>query len=165
MGSQDLAPHACARNRNGRQIPALPKTLGDGTVPNTGLSENSATAARGFVSTADAPRAACSRDVRRAWAAEVNRVLRQTGDRDQARRVGAVLVASALDCDALSATVRNTGIWGRSATPLPGAALTLPRAARNRSTNRDAARDRLVQAILRDQAPNDPDWPGQQDAA
>jgi hypothetical protein len=153
MSSRDLAPHACARNCNGRQIPALPKTLGDGTLRNTGLSENSTTAVRGFVSAADAPRAACSRDVRRAWAAEVNRVLRQTGDRDQARAAGAVLVVSALNCDALCAALRNIGIWGRSATPLPRAALTLPRAARNRSTNRDGARDRLVQAILRDHPP------------
>src|SRR5207237_6595522 len=50
---------------------------------------------------ADAPPAASSRALRCLWAAEMNRVLRRTGDLDEARRAGAEMLVAALDCDAL----------------------------------------------------------------
>lgn len=113
----------------------------------------------------DAPRAAFSRGVRRAWAAEVNRVLRETGDRERACKAGAVLIASALDCDAISHRVADAGWWGRWGTVLPAAAVTLPRDAEARRLNRDGTLDRMVEAILRDQAPGDRDWPMQNEVS
>ena len=113
------------------------------------------------VSVRDAPRAASSRNVRRAWVTEVNRVLRRTGDRRQALEAGAHLIMAALDCDALALMVSHAVDQRHSARHANAAPpVTLPQAARRRMEGRDGARDHMVQAILRGQAPGDPDWPG-----
>jgi hypothetical protein len=99
------------------------------------------------VSPSDAPKAARSRLLRRAWAAEVNRIIRRTGDPDAALRVGAGLIMAAIDCDAATAAhVAKAG--GRTAPPL-----TLPMAARHRQENDDDAGERVVEAILKDEIP------------
>jgi hypothetical protein len=101
------------------------------------------------VSPSDAPRAARSRLMRRAWAAEVNRVIRRTGNPDAALRAGAGLIMAAIDCDAAAAAhVAKAG--GRTAPPL-----TLPMAARHRKDNDNDAGDRVVDAILNDE---NSDW-------
>jgi hypothetical protein len=94
MDSRDFPRRQCARKHSAAQ---------DLTLPN-----NSDAAERGFVHASQAPRAASSRAVRRAWSSEFNRVLRQTGDLDQARRAGAELIAAALDCDELAFSIAKT---------------------------------------------------------
>jgi hypothetical protein len=150
MDCRDLARRVCAHKHGGPVDPVLPRHL--------------TSAERGFVHASDAPRAASSRAIRRAWASEVNRTLRRTRDRDQAFKDGAVLIMAAVDCDAFAAEVVKSGKWSRTGEQLPHAAFTaLPQATRDRDANRDGAKDRMVQAILRGRAPGDPEWPCQAD--
>jgi len=108
------------------------------------------TGPRRAVTPADAPRAAQSRAVRRAWASEVNQVLRRTGDLEKARRAGAMLIMAALDVDAITARACSTGRWGRQGVRLDLTTVNLPAAARRRSANDDGAGDRIIEAILND---------------
>ena len=107
----------------------------------------------GSVTPSDAPKAAQSRAVRRAWASCVNRVLRQTGNLEKARRAGATLVMAALDCDAAGAHAGNTGWWGRRGVILDPATITLPADARRREANKDGAGDRIIEAIMSNEIP------------
>lgn len=99
------------------------------------------------VSAADAPKALKGRTLRRAWASEVNRVLRATGDLEAAREAGAELAVAAIDCDAGMAAHRKRagGTWGE---PPP---FTLSKAAKQRDQNVDGAGDRVRDAIMRDE--------------
>jgi hypothetical protein len=103
----------------------------------------------GRVTPAEAPKAVKGRAARRAWASEVNRVARHTGDFEEARQAGADLAMAVIDCDAaLSAHGARTG-GGR---PPP---FTLSQAAKRREANDNGAGDRIKGAILRDEKP---DW-------
>jgi hypothetical protein len=84
----------------------------------------------------------------RGWAAEVNCVLRRTGDPEAARRAGAALVMAAIDCDASTAS-HVAKARGRDAPPI-----TLSRAARRRDTNDTGEGDRIVDALVNDETPN-----------
>jgi hypothetical protein len=98
---------------------------------------------------ADAPTALIGRSARRAWASEVNRVARRTGDIDQAREAGAWLAMAAIDCDAALASHIARA---RGQRPPP---ITLSRDAERR---RWAGGDqRIADAIMRDE-PIDWTW-------
>lgn len=103
------------------------------------------------VSAADAPKALKGRTLRRAWASEVNRVLRATGDLEAAREAGAELAVAAIDSDAAIAahSKRSGRIRGSREVQMPP--LTLPQAAKRRERNVDGAGDRVVDAIMRDE--------------
>ena len=169
MDAQDVAPpnRACKpdfwgnRSGVGTQLDARPHIQLD-------LSGNEAATGRGDrgvsptphghnsirqVTSTDAPKAAQSRAVRRAWASVVNQVLRRTGDLEGGRRAGAELVMASLDCDAIAARAHSTGWWGRRGSGLDTATVTLSAAARRRSSNDDGADDRIIEAIMKDEIP------------
>jgi hypothetical protein len=103
-----------------------------------------------IVRAADAPKALEGRTARRAWASQVNRVARATGDQEAARKAGADLAVAMIDCDAIAAAHVS-----RSRRRLAGGEsppLTLPQAANRRGRNVDGAGDRVRGAILRDEA-------------
>jgi hypothetical protein len=103
------------------------------------------------VGTRDAPKALIGRSARRAWASEVNRVARATDDMTAAREAGARLAMAAIDCDAVTAS-HVARARGQRAPPI-----TLSQAAKRREANEGGARDRIVEAILNDEAI---DWTG-----
>ena len=98
---------------------------------------------------ADARKALKDRAARRAWASEVNRTARATGDQEAARKAGADLATAAIDIEATLAThIKGTG--GRRAPPF-----TLSQAAKRREWNDDGAGERIRDALMRDEKP---DW-------
>lgn len=170
MGAQDVASANRARNpdfwdnridaasRSGARPDKRPDLWDNEALPGRGDRDTSP-APRGHnsirhVAPADAPRAAQSRAVRRAWASRVNQVLRRTGNLEEARRAGAELVMAALDCDAITARAHFTGWWGRRGSGLDTATITLSPAARRRSANDDGAGDRIIEAIMNDEIPS-----------
>jgi hypothetical protein len=80
----------------------------------------------------------------------VNRALKQGDSIEEARRAGAYLIMSAIDCDAVVVAARNTG---RRDGGLPTVAINLSRPAKRREANKDGAGDRMVAAILRNEIP------------
>ena len=99
----------------------------------------------------DAPKALIGRSVRRAWASEVNLVARATDDMTAAREAGARLAMAAIDCDATTAS-HVARARGQRAPPI-----TFSQAAKRREANEGGAGDRIVEAILNDDAI---DWTG-----
>jgi hypothetical protein len=115
----------------------------------------SGTRARGVANPSRSPRRAESphigRLARRAWASEVNRVARATDAMAAAREAGARLAMAAIDCDAVAAS-HVARSRGKRAPPI-----TFSQAAKRREANEGGAWDRIVEAILKDDAI---DWAG-----